>query len=413
MRSTGKACLAAGAAIAMMQLAASQSVFAEDKFAGIDVAPTKVGVIADLKDMKEFCGTKKIKVALSDGYGENSWRKITRAEFEDEAAKCPNITEVRYTNGQGNPQKQISDIQGLIAQKFDVILVYPDGGEAILKAMTQATQAGAAVVTYDVGEHFPGTRGKDYLDVTTESLTGVGRTLAEWTVKQLNGSGNVIVLGGTPGNPTSAAMAIGWKEVFDKAPGIKVLEGPVDTNWDPAESQRVMASMLAKYPKIDAVMSDYGLGSMGALRAFVAAGRRDPALAGPGRQRTRLLLGRPQGRQSRLQARDRLGAHLARARGAAQGGRRGRRHQRHRAQHHRAAVGRGQRVLRSGAGAQMRSRAAARRHAVDDALQGQDGKALRQVEPPSPARSGGESPARRDRVRGLADAAPLQRIERA
>lgn len=280
MRSTGKACLAAGAAIAMMQLAASQSVFAEDKFAGIDVAPTKVGVIADLKDMKEFCGTKKIKVALSDGYGENSWRKITRAEFEDEAAKCPNITEVRYTNGQGNPQKQISDIQGLIAQKFDVILVYPDGGEAILKAMTQATQAGAAVVTYDVGEHFPGTRGKDYLDVTTESLTGVGRTLAEWTVKQLNGSGNVIVLGGTPGNPTSAAMAIGWKEVFDKAPGIKVLEGPVDTNWDPAESQRVMASMLAKYPKIDAVMSDYGLGSMGALRAFVAAGRRIPLWPG-------------------------------------------------------------------------------------------------------------------------------------
>ena len=280
MRSTGKACLAAGAAIAMMQLAASQSVFAEDKFAGIDVAPTKVGVIADLKDMKEFCGTKKIKVALSDGYGENSWRKITRAEFEDEAAKCPNITEVRYTNGQGNPQKQISDIQGLIAQKFDVILVYPDGGEAILKAMTQATQAGAAVVTYDVGEHFPGTRGKDYLDVTTESLTGVGRTLAEWTVKQLNGSGNVIVLGGTPGNPTSAAMAIGWKEVFDKAPGIKVLEGPVDTNWDPAESQRVMASMLAKYPKIDAVMSDYGLGSMGALRAFVAAGRKIPLWPG-------------------------------------------------------------------------------------------------------------------------------------
>ena len=280
MQGLGRSLIGASAAV-LMNLAVNPGALAQDaKFANIDVAPTKVGVIANMKDMKEFCGTKKIRVALSDGYGENSWRKITRAEFEDEASKCPNIAEVRYTDGQGNPQKQISDIQGLIAQKFDVILVYPDGGEAILKAMTQATQNGVAVVTYDVGEHFPGTRGKDYLDVTTESLVGVGTTLAEWTVKQLNGEGNIIVLGGTPGNPTSAAMAVGWKAVFAKAPGIKVLEGPVDTNWDPAESQRVMGSMLAKYPKIDAVMSDYGLGSMGALRAFVAANRKIPLWPG-------------------------------------------------------------------------------------------------------------------------------------
>lgn len=279
MSSFGKSWLAGGAALLTLALYA-QGSFAADKFAGIDVAPAKVGEISELKDIKAFCGAKKIKVALSDGYGENSWRKITRAEFEDEASKCPNITEVRYTDGQGNPQKQISDIQGLIAQRFDVILVYPDGGEAILKAMSQATQQGVAVVPYDVGEHFPGTRGKDYLDVTTESLTGVGTTLAEWTAKQLNGEGNVIVLGGTPGNPTSAAMAVGWKEVFAKHPGIKVLEGPVDTNWDPAEAQKVMGSLLAKYPKIDAVMSDYGLGSMGALRAFVAAKRAIPLWPG-------------------------------------------------------------------------------------------------------------------------------------
>ena len=75
-------------------------------------------------------------------------------------------------------------------------------------------------------------------------------------------------------------MAEGWKAVFDKHSGIKVLEGPVDTNWDPAEAQRVMAGMLAKYPQIDAVMSDYGLGSMGALRAFVAAGRKIPLWPG-------------------------------------------------------------------------------------------------------------------------------------
>jgi ribose transport system substrate-binding protein len=68
------------------------------------------------------CGTKPIKVALSDGWGGNYWRHITRAEFEDEASKCKNITETRYTDGEFKPEKQIADIQGLIAQKFDVIV---------------------------------------------------------------------------------------------------------------------------------------------------------------------------------------------------------------------------------------------------------------------------------------------------
>ena len=258
-----------------LSLLATTPSRAEDKFAGLDMAATKVGTPADMMDIKQFCGTKKVKVALSDGWGDNSWRKIVKAEFEDEASKCPNITETRYTNGEGKPEKQIADIQGLIAQKFDIILLYPDGGEAILKVMKQATQAGIAVVPYDLGEAFPGKRGVDYLDVTTESQVGIGRVLAEWTVKQ-KAKGNVIVLGGTPGNPTTAAEVTGWKPVFDKA-GWTVLEGgPVDTNWDPAEAQKKMAGLIAKYPQIDAVLSDYGLGSMGALRAFVAANRPIP-----------------------------------------------------------------------------------------------------------------------------------------
>jgi len=249
---------------------------AEDKFAGVDLSPTKVGPESALQDISKYCGTKPIKVALSDGFGNNSWRKITRAEFENEAKKCPNITEIKYTDAQGNVQKQLADIQGLAAQGFDVILVYPDGGAAVIKAMQKATEAGAAVVPYMVGTAFPGERGKDYLLVATESVEAKARAKADFVARALNGKGNIVVLGGTPGNPTSAAEATGWKEVWAKYPDIKVLEGPVDTNWDPAESQKVMAGLLAKYDQIDAVYSDYGLGAMGALRAYTAAGRKIP-----------------------------------------------------------------------------------------------------------------------------------------
>ena len=110
--------------------------------------PDKKGTVADFLPMSKFCGTKPIKVALSDGWGGNYWRHITRAEFEDEASKCPNITETRYTDGEFKPEKQIADIEGLIAQKFDVIVAFLDTGPAILKATREATAAGVAVVPY-------------------------------------------------------------------------------------------------------------------------------------------------------------------------------------------------------------------------------------------------------------------------
>jgi len=258
------------------QLAAVTPAAAQNKFSDVDLAPNKKGGIEDMEDITKYCGTKDLKVALSDGWGGNYWRQITRAEFEDEAAKCPNIKEVRYTDGEFKAEKQIADIRGLIAQKFDVIVVFADTGVAQLKVMRQATEAGIAVIPFTTGDAAFGEMGKDYLVRVTETQIGLGKMLAEWMVKTLNGQGNVIVHGGTPGNPMTLSQATGWREVFAANPGIKVLEGPVDTNWDPALAQKVTAAAIAKYDKIDGIMAE----TTGPIRAFLAAGRPIPAWAG-------------------------------------------------------------------------------------------------------------------------------------
>jgi ribose transport system substrate-binding protein len=118
-----------------------------------------------------------------------------------------------------------------------------------------------------------GTPGTDYVDYVSESNENNGRVWAEWMVKALNGKGNIVFLGGTPGNPVSQAEAKGIKEVLAQHPDMKLLAGPVDTNWDPAQTQKVMAGLLTKYDRIDGVISDYGGGSIGAIRAFLSAGR--------------------------------------------------------------------------------------------------------------------------------------------
>jgi len=268
--------LSAGVAALSLAVALASSGHAAD-ITKAKLYPDKKGTVADFQPMSKFCGTKPIKVALSDGWGGNYWRHITRAEFEDEASKCKNITETRYTDGEFKPEKQIADIQGLIAQKFDVIVAFLDGGPAILKATREATAAGVAVVPYDTGDNFPGTVGKDYVDRVTESQSQVGEQFADWLGKTLNGKGNVIMYGGTPGNPMTAAQVVGWKPTFAKYPGIKVLEAePVPTNWDPAMAQQKTAALIAKYPQIDGVYSE----TTGPIRAFLAAGKPLPAYVG-------------------------------------------------------------------------------------------------------------------------------------
>jgi ribose transport system substrate-binding protein len=243
--------------------------------AGGSSAPSaKTGTTADLADITKLCGSKKLVVGMSDLFGGNSWRKITRAEFEDEAKKCSNITKTLYTDAQNNPQKQISDINGLVAQGVDV-LIANDLGPSMLPTLRKATAAGVKVVPFIAT---PGGKvGTDYTNYVAEDVVAYGAALADWEVKALKGKGNVVVLGGLAGNSYSQAVYDAAKAALAKS-GMKLLntDGYIVTNWDPGQTQKVVAGLLTKYSKIDGIISDYGGGSVGGIRAFLAANRPMP-----------------------------------------------------------------------------------------------------------------------------------------
>jgi len=242
------------------------------------VAGPTTGTTDDLlPDITSLCGDQEMVVALADGFGGNSWRKITRAEFEDEAAKCPNITKVLYTDGQADPQKAIADMNGLVAQGANVIITFADASEALLPAVKAATEAGVAVVPYVAGPG--GTAGEDYAGFVAEDVNAYGKALAEWTIKQMGGEGNLVMLGGTAGNGYSQAVFDGVLEAVDANQGVTLLnrdEGFAVTNWEPGETQKVVAGLITKYGDIDGIVSDYGGGSVGGIRAFQAAGKPIP-----------------------------------------------------------------------------------------------------------------------------------------
>jgi ABC-type sugar transport system substrate-binding protein len=226
-----------------------------------------------------WCGSKKITFALADGFGDNNWRRITTAEARDEAAKCPSVTKFDYTDGQGNTQKAISDINGLVAQGVNAMVVFPDAGQAVLPALRQAFKAGVITVPYRVSPG--GQAGVDYNYYISTPFEQAGELWGNWLKQALHCQGNVVNLGGPPANSQSLAEYQGMKKVLASCPGIKFIgQTPYNvTNWDPAQTQKVVTAILAKYPKIDAITTDFGAALASSFPAFAQAGRKIPAVA--------------------------------------------------------------------------------------------------------------------------------------
>ena len=89
------------------------------------------------------------------------------------------------------------------------------------------------------------------------------------------------MLSGPKGNSQGVDENKGLHKILDPSGKYKFIgEQPFEvTNWDPALTQKVLSAAIAKYPKIDVIVSDFGPSLVGALPEFTKSGRTIPALA--------------------------------------------------------------------------------------------------------------------------------------
>lgn len=222
---------------------------------------------------KAFCGTKPITLGIHDGYGMNAWSQASYAAVRSEAAKCPNVKTIVELGG-GDLQGSISQVNSMVSQGINALVIIPDFGKAQLPSLQAATAASVSVVPW--GADPSGVDGKDFVNYVDWSSPDAGTLWANWMVNALKGKGNVVFIGGPAGNPVTTGQLKSIVKVFAAHKGMKLLTGNTDwpvTNWDPATAQKITGSLLAKFPKIDGLISDYGTDALAALRTMQAAGR--------------------------------------------------------------------------------------------------------------------------------------------
>ena len=194
-------------------------------------------------------------IGLSNGWVGSEWRTQMIDEAEQAAkewAKRGVTVKTIAQSANVDVPGQIAQVRNFINQGVDAIIVNPNSPTAFDPIFAQAKAKGILVISTDAE-----VSSKDAIYVGIDQK-GWAMQSAEWLAKTLKGKGNVVAINGVAGHPANQMRVAGYREVFAKYPGIKILN-EVNANWYEAQGQQAMQTLLATYPQINGVWVQDGM----------------------------------------------------------------------------------------------------------------------------------------------------------
>jgi ABC-type sugar transport system substrate-binding protein len=201
----------------------------------------------------------------------NPFRIAETKSIKDEAKKA-GIANLKATNGQSQFNKQISDVQQLIAQGAQALIIAPlnsDGWEPVLQ---QASAKHIPIITVD--RKINATPCKDYVTFIGSDFYQQGKRAADQMVKALGGKGKVAILLGASGNNVTTDRTNGFKdELKQKAPGIQITFQQTG-EFAREKGQQVTEQMIQSNPDVNGLYAENDEMALGAVTALKGAGKK-------------------------------------------------------------------------------------------------------------------------------------------
>src|SRR5579859_498480 len=118
------------------------------------------------------------RVGFSQNASNNPWRLAETASIKAEAQKRGDT--LVYADAANSGDKQVSDVQSMIAQKVDVILLAPITEKALVPAVLQAKQACIPVILIDRDvDHTLAKPNQDYVTFIGSDFVQQGKRVAD------------------------------------------------------------------------------------------------------------------------------------------------------------------------------------------------------------------------------------------
>ena len=231
--------------------------------------------IAVVLAITAFSATAQTVVGVSwSNFQEERWKTdeaAIKAQLEKLGAKYISA------DAGGSPEKQLADVDGLMAKGAKALIVLAMDKDAILPAVNKAIRQKIPVVAYDRLIEVPG-----IFYITFDNVE-VGRMQAREVFK-LVPKGNYVFIKGSPTDPNANFLRAGAQEIVDgavKKGDIKIVGDEYTDGWKPDVAQKNMEQILTKNAnKVDAVVAANDGTAGGVVAALTAKGLRGIPVSG-------------------------------------------------------------------------------------------------------------------------------------
>ena len=179
---------------------------------------------------------------------DDAWRRSMNEEMQREASFSGNI-DLRIKTAYDNNQRQIRDIEELIAENVDLLIVSPNEAAPLTPVIEKAMDEGIPVILVDrkiASNKYTAFVGADNFQI--------GKEVGIYASQLLNGKGNVVEIRGLKGSTPDLERHNGFVSSLSHFPEIKIVYES-DGAWLRSEANKRMSEALNKVPSIDLVFA--------------------------------------------------------------------------------------------------------------------------------------------------------------
>ncbi|WP_311081300.1 substrate-binding domain-containing protein [Paenibacillus polymyxa] len=223
---------------------------------------------------------KKIKAgnytaAIVMHYAGNDWSTAQIKGIEEAMARM-GIKIIAKTDANFKPEKQVSDIETVMAKKPDVIIAIPVDPASTADAFKRAAAQGTKIVFMD-NKPTGLTAGKDYVSVVSADNYGNGIVAADLMAEAIGKKGEIgVIYHDADFFVTKQRTEAFEKTIQEHYPDIKIVDrGGIA---GPNDGEKVAAALLTKHPNMKGMFVVWDVPAEGAMAAARTAGRNDLAI---------------------------------------------------------------------------------------------------------------------------------------
>lgn len=205
-------------------------------------------------------------VGMSLPAADHGWTGAIAKNAEDEAKALGLNYKILTAD---NPNKQVSDIESLIAQKVSVIIMDPVDTAALTTIAKKVKEANIPLVIFDRE-----IESADYTLLIKGDNKGVGVNAAKYIAEKLGGKGNVVEIQGVPCSVTTLRTE-GFAETIKNSYNNIRIVASQPGDFQKEKAYAVAQNILQSQPQIDAIYTQDDEMALGVLKAIKEAKRTD------------------------------------------------------------------------------------------------------------------------------------------